>query len=132
MQDNKRIVTEFLRALGKGDSAGVKAVLSDDAVAICTGTCLLSGSRNTAEVLTAVGMLSQGTKNGIEVKILNLTAEDERVSAEWEGRAVLADGRAYNNQYHFLFSLRNGKIYQLKEYMDTKLVQELFSPPAAA
>jgi ketosteroid isomerase-like protein len=132
MSDNKAIVRTFMQALGTGDAAAMQPLLADDMVAICTGTCLLSGSRNAAEILAAVGMLSQVTQNGIEFKILNLTAEDDRVATEAEGYSTLVNGTPYNNQYHFLFFIRAGKIYKLKEYMDTKLVQDSLGPILAA
>ena len=131
MSDNKRLVTAFMQALGKGDAAAMKPLLADDMVAICTGTCLLSGSRNAAEILAAMGMLMQATKNGIEFKILNLTAEEDRVAVEAEGYSTLVTGTPYNNQYHFLFFIRNGKVYRLKEYMDTKMVQDCLGPLVA-
>jgi uncharacterized protein len=132
MRDNKSIVKEFLLGLGAGDVEKVRSVIAEDISAVCTGTCVMSSTRNFADVLGAVGMLKQATKNGIDVRILNLTAEDDRVSAEWEGRATLANGTPYNNQYHFLCFVRNGKIYRINEYMDTKLVQECFGPMMAA
>jgi uncharacterized protein len=131
MRDNKSVVKEFLLGLGAGDVEKVRSVIAEDISAVCTGTCVMSTTRNHAEVLAAIGMLKQATKNGIEVRILNLTAEEDRVSAEWEGRATLANGKPYNNQYHFLCFVRNGRIYRINEYLDTKLVQEVFGPMMA-
>jgi uncharacterized protein len=128
MSDNKKLVTAFMQALGKGDAEAMKPLLTADMVAVCTGTCLLSGSRNAAEILGAVGMLKQATKNGIDFKLLNLTAEEDRVAVEAEGYSTLVNGTPYNNQYHFLFFIRDGKVCRLKEYMDTKLVQDSLGP----
>jgi uncharacterized protein len=128
MADNKSVMLDFLQALGKGDAEAMKAVLTEDAKAVCTGTCMMSGTRDRAEILSALAMLSQVTKNGIEFKVLNLTAEADRVSCEFEGVSTLANGKPYNNQYHFLAFFRNGKIALIKEYMDTKLVDDSFRP----
>ena len=128
MADNKQVVREFLKALGSGDVEAMKKLLTEDAKAVCIGTCIMSGTRDKAEILAALTMLGQVTKNGIEFKILNMTAEADRVSCEFEGVSTLANGKSYNNQYHFLVFLRDGKISLVKEYMDTKLVDDCWGP----
>jgi uncharacterized protein len=128
MADNKQVMRDFLKALGSGDAAAMEKLLTDDVKAVCTGTCVMSGTRSRAEILGALAMLSSVTQKGIEFKILNLTAEADRVSCEFEGCSTLANGTPYNNQYHFLVFLRDGRICLIKEYMDTKLVEERFRP----
>jgi ketosteroid isomerase-like protein len=49
-----------------------------------------------------------------------VTAEGDRVAVEAESFAKLANGKTYNNTYHFLFVFRNGKICHSKEYNDSK------------
>lgn len=128
MQDNKSVVREFLSALGAGDAERLKSVITEDIAAICTGTSVLSGTRHHAEILATTAGLKQVTQNGIDFKILNLTAEDDRVACEAEGRSILVTGTPYNNQYHFLFTLRDGKVCGLKEYIDTKLADAVLGP----
>jgi ketosteroid isomerase-like protein len=132
MTDNKQVVREFLKALGSGDAAKMKPLLADDAVAICTGTSIMAGSRSKEVILSTLGMLHQVTKAGIEFKILHLTEEAGRVAAEVEGTSTIVTGVPYNNQYHFLFFFRNGQIYRIKEYLDSKLTDEIFRPLMAA
>ncbi len=128
LAENKAVVTRFIQALGSGDADTIASLMHDDIAAVCTGTSLLSGTRGHADICTAVGMLGQMTQGGIAFTILSLTAEDERVSCEVEGRSTLVNGTPYDNQYHFLFSLRDGKVVRLKEYMDTKLVDDALGP----
>jgi len=128
MADNKRVVLDFLKALGSGNAEAMEKLLTDDAKAMCMGTCLMSGTRGRAEILGVLDLLGKLTKNGIEFKVLNMTAEADRVSCEFEGVSTLANGKSYNNQYHFLVFLRDGKISLVKEYMDTKLVDDCWGP----
>lgn len=128
MEDHKAIVRRFLTALGKGDVDTLKTLITDDVAAVCTGTSIVSGTRNYADICTTAGFLNKVTRNGIEFRILTMTAEEDRVSCEVEGRSTLANGKSYNNQYHFLFFLRNGKVRILKEYIDTKLADETLGP----
>jgi ketosteroid isomerase-like protein len=48
------------------------------------------------------------------------------VAVETESYAELNNGRIYNNDYHFLFIVRDGKIHQVKEYLDTIHTNEVF------
>jgi ketosteroid isomerase-like protein len=125
LEANKAVAREFLAALGQADKARVSAVLGADCRAIATGTCTLSGERDRDAVLSTVDMLQEATQNGIAFSTISMTAEEDRVSAEVEGRSILTSGKPYNNQYHFLFYVQDGKIMRLKEYFCTKLVEDV-------
>ena len=102
--------------------------MTQDVAAICTGTCVLSGTRGYSDICSAARMLKSVAPEGIEFDVLYLTAEADRVAAEIAGKATLINGTPYNNQYHFLFFLHDGRIYKIKEYMDTKLVDAALGP----
>ena len=57
---------------------------------------------------------------GVEMKVHGVTAEGDRVAVEAESYGKLANGKVYNNTYHFLFLFRDGKIHLSKEYNDSK------------
>ena len=48
------------------------------------------------------------------------TAEADRVAVEMHSHAVFRNGKTYNNTYHYLFTIREGRIAMGKEYLDTK------------
>ena len=64
---------------------------------------------------------------GIRFTLHSLTAEGDRVAAEVESYAPLVNGKVYNNHYHMLFEIRDGKIAIVKEYADTAHAREVFS-----
>jgi uncharacterized protein len=127
-EDNKAIGLKFVEALGACDAQAVRSVISDDVVAVAKGTGIGAGTRNYAEIIAVFEMFSQVTKTGLNPKILSVTAEDDRVVVEWEGNCTLVNGAQYNNQYIHVFFLRDGKIYKLNEYFDTKLTNEVLGP----
>jgi ketosteroid isomerase-like protein len=45
---------------------------------------------------------------------------------EERGEAPTKDGRSYNNTYCIVLTLRNGKISQIREYLDSELVTAIF------
>jgi len=61
----------------------------------------------------------------------NLIAEEDRVVVEGRDEAPTKDGRAYNNTYCIVVTLRNGKISQIREYLDSELVSAIFGPRIA-
>ncbi|MGE3141818.1 MAG: nuclear transport factor 2 family protein [Hyphomonadaceae bacterium] len=59
--------------------------------------------------------------NGMKMHIRTATAEEDRVSVEAKGECTLANGFQYDNTYHFLFEVRDGKIFRMREYNDPRL-----------
>jgi ketosteroid isomerase-like protein len=125
---NKAIGVKFVEALGACDAQAVKTLISGDLVAVAKGTGIGAGTRNYAEVIAVFEMFSQVTKSGLNPKILSVTAEDDRVVVEWEGNCTLVNEAQYNNHYVHVLFLRDGKIYRLNEYFDTKLTDDVLGP----
>jgi ketosteroid isomerase-like protein len=65
-------------------------------------------------------------KSGVAMTILGSTAEGDRVAIEAEAYGELKNGKIYNNTYHFLFLFRDGRIFQAKEYNDSKHAADTF------
>ena len=49
-----------------------------------------------------------------------VVAEGEVVVVEHRLSAILPNGRSYVNDYCFLFEVRDGKVWRIREYMDTR------------
>ena len=62
----------------------------------------------------------------IKVHIDPLMAEGERVVLEARGEAQTKDGRAYDNSYCIVVTVRDGKVSQVREYLDAELVTRVF------
>ena len=73
------------------------------------------------------GILSQFPE-GLHFRVTGITAGGDRVAVEAESEGHHQNGRTYHNQYHFLFILRDGKIVQMKEYLDTMRAHEFLVP----
>ena len=61
-----------------------------------------------------------------QLKIHHMTAEDDRVAVEAETDSMMLSGKRYNNAYHFVFKLRDGKFYEVREYSCSHLAQTCF------
>jgi hypothetical protein len=53
------------------------------------------------------------------VDFKNLYADGRTAILETRLRATLASGRDYDNDYCFIFELKDGRVHRVREYMDT-------------
>jgi ketosteroid isomerase-like protein len=129
--DNRQIVTDFMKVFGGGDVEKTLSFLADDATWWVGGTIDgVSGTRDKAAFAEMLSGLAAATRTGaISLKPLAWTAEGERVAVETESYSELNNGRVYNNAYHFLFIVRDGKIHEVREYLDTEHTRAVFLAP---
>ena len=121
---NKQITIEFFEALSTGSNKYLD-FYTDDSIIWTAGNNSIGGTRTKKEVVTFAENILSAFPSGITFNITGITAEDERVAVEVSGEAIHASGEKYNNQYHFLLRIKDGKILELKEYMDTQLAAKI-------
>jgi hypothetical protein len=129
VRTNKTIAANFLNAIGSGDVETVRRLAAQDLVFVTAGKSKASGTydlETLARLLAVFPAIMSG--GGIRFEFLNFTAEDDRVACEARGYAKVISGEEYNNEYHFLITLRDGKISRLVEYLDTTLVETVLLP----
>lgn len=129
-EQNKQTVKHFMEVFSSGDVEATMALMAETATWWVAGTMPISGTYDKAqfrELLSGVG----GSCKGGAIKLMPkaFTAEGERVAVETESLADLNNGRHYNNHYHFLFLVRDGKIAGVKEYLDTMHTNAILCTP---
>ncbi len=68
---------------------------------------------------------------GLRFTILGTTAEEDRVAVEAESYGYTRQGKLYNNVYHLLVLLKDGKIRTAREYLDSGHATEVLERPDA-
>jgi ketosteroid isomerase-like protein len=128
---NKSIVLEFMEVFSQGDVEEILACMSDDATWWVGGTMPgISGTKDKHAFGQMLGGLSKLTRTGaISLTPKAWTCEGSRVAVETESYSELNNGRVYNNQYHFVFEIRDGKITSIREYLDTQHTHSVFLAP---
>lgn len=129
IQDNKQTVREYLVHLRNGAIPDLLEAMSEDATWWILGNPQLfpsAGTKSKADMARIWGNLFSHMKGGLEMTVVGMVAEGDKVAAEIRSHADLADGRVYDNQYHMLFTLRQGKIVEVREYADTLLIANMF------
>lgn len=126
--DNKAIVAEFFEIFSKGDVSGVIDRMHDDGSWWVSGA--IEGMSGTYPKATLGGLLDGARalyrEGALRITPTSMTAEDDRVAVEATSFATMEDGRIYANSYHFLVTLRDGKVATVREYMDTIHARETF------
>lgn len=128
---NKALVTEFMEVFSKGDVNAILAMMDDSATWWVAGTMEgISGTKDKQGFGEMLGGMSEGVEGGaIRLTPEAFTAEGDRVAVETESYAELKNDRVYNNLYHFVFEVRDGKIQSIKEYLDTEHTRAIFLAP---
>lgn len=132
MTTNKSAAMAWLDALQGGDIDAFRDSMTEDVVHEIMGSCLFSGVRNRDQSCELLGQLLQIIPDGVRFEIDAVTVEEDRAAVMMHGFADLPGGASYNNVYHVLFRVRDGKICQIDEFADTKLVDETFAKLALA
>jgi len=129
--ENKKVVLGFVEALSSGNIEAAKAALADDATWWIPGSLPVSGThRGKKAIFEDFFGKAQALfqPNSVSIQVRNAIAEGDCVAVEWVARGKSAKGKTYENYYHLMFEVKNGKIQAVREYVDTLYAKEvLFS-----
>jgi ketosteroid isomerase-like protein len=125
IERNKEVARQFIENMSNNNVAAIIESYDDDVKIYTMGNTLISGVVNKTQAKEFAGQVLNAFPKGIKFVIHNLTAEDDRVAIEAESFADHVSGKYYNNKYHFFMRLKDGKVTELKEYMDTEMVTEV-------
>jgi ketosteroid isomerase-like protein len=132
IEKNKAGALRFLEALGRCDAAGMVEAMADDGIAQTMGNTPISETRTRAQILAGAPLILSALPHGLEMKIHTVIAEGDSVAVEAESIGLHVSGKTYNNKYHWLFRMRDGKVALAREYMDTQHVADVFCGDKAA
>jgi uncharacterized protein len=122
---NKHIMQRFFEAMNRGDVAAIVEAYAPDGSVETMGRTLISGVFDRTQIAVAAGRVYDVFPAGIRFEIHAMTAEGDRIAIEAESFARHVSGKAYNNKYHFLARLRDGKLVSFKEYCDTEHITDV-------
>jgi ketosteroid isomerase-like protein len=125
---NKKIVQQFYEAGNRGDMETCFGLIADDITWTNMGSTSLSGTYSGKGELMErlLGPLFGQLKQGIHMQVQRLVAEGDYVVAQTSGSAETMDGRPYNNSYCWVIRIKDGKLSEVTEFLDTELVTSVF------
>jgi ketosteroid isomerase-like protein len=132
MNEARDVLVHYLDALTDGDVERIRAHFTEDATWRLHGDLPLAGIREGRDeildfLVSAGALYAPGTQN---FTFGEITAEGERAVLEWRVRGVSAHtGLTYDNEYCGVFVVRDGRIAEVREYLDTlHAARALFGP----
>jgi uncharacterized protein len=127
----RAVLQDYLDALTAGDLESIADSFAVDATWWLHGDLPLSGTKAgraaIMEFLVSAGSLYQpGTQ---KFSFGEITADDDRAVLEWRVSGIAAaTGEAYDNSYCGVFVIRDGRIAEVREYLDSlHVAQVLFA-----
>jgi ketosteroid isomerase-like protein len=123
-QQRKDAALRFLGGMADGDAAALRTMLADDArwwvPPSVEGRVARPLDGADAVARLAGGVTTSSFRPGTTTwHVLHVTAEEDRVSVLAQRHAVGANGRAYENDYHWLFRFAGDLIAEIWEVLDT-------------
>ena len=132
IEANKELVRSWVEALSAGDADAVCEMYAPELRYYVVGDWPLGGSfgrdymeRNCRDVFKVF-------PRGLNFSAERLVAEGDWVCLEMRSSGEHVGGRTYANHYSYWFEIKDGKITQLKEWLDTKLANEVLCGDDAA
>lgn len=127
LEKTRQLALTFLDHCFKGNMVEAMAMLAPDATWWVLGDpekVKVAGTRTMAQIERFLKNIRRGFPEGLKPDILGVTAEGERVAVEATSTALMSNGAAYANRYHFLIKVRNGRVTEMREYLDTYAAYE--------
>ena len=125
IEENKRVVLEFLDHQYSFHMEEAFALVADDATWWMPGKLPFSGTYSKAEIRAVFDTVPSRFVGVPDMRITTVTAEDDRVAVEVEGHGTSVTGFEYDNTYHMLFRVRDGKIASCRNHQDINHIREM-------
>ena len=119
------VVKEWFDRVSKGDGPGAMELFDADVEYVLRGTTPVSGTyRGLKSVVDDFLVPWRKQIDGeIVLDVHEIISQGDRVVVLSRGRAKTIFGHDYDNDYCFVFRVKEGRITHVDEYLDTALVE---------
>lgn len=125
--DPRTVLRRYVAALQAGDAVTIRDSFADDATwTLHAGDLPLSGTWEGRDAIiddflgAALGYYEPGS---VDIDVTAMIAEGPHVVLQWTSRARTRSGEPYENGCLGVFTVRDGRIQSVREYMDTLYAQ---------
>ena len=135
--DSKSVLRRYVAAVQAGDEQAIRGMFAEDASwTIHAGQLPISGTwtgRDTIVEEFLARAMAYYQPGSVSLEITGMIAERDHIVLQWTSRARTRDGLPYENGCIGVFTIREGRIQEVREYMDTLYASEVaFSGPVTA
>jgi hypothetical protein len=128
MTDNREIVARAFEAMGRSDIAPLIALMADDFAWVVEGKSRFSRRIEGKAAVEAelLRPLFDTFATPYRFAIDEIIAEGDRIVLLGRGQVRTKWGKDYDNHYCFVIRMAGGRMVELREYLDTALVEGVF------
>lgn len=129
IETNKTIATRFCELFTAGDIQGTLDLMTDDVnywVLGRTDVIPSAGPHTKAQMGRIFQIIHERIPAGVTLTAKSIIGEGDEIALEAESLGTLQNGRVYNNLYHIRMRMRDGKIAEAREYLDTQHVHAVW------
>jgi len=124
-EQNKQIIEQMFVAQLTNDMDTYSRILADD----LQWKIMQAGLERPRSKTEMIDML-QGVHRSLSGKwtkeAVHMVAEGDYVACEAVAMMELANGNVYNQTYHYVYRLREGQVFEVREYVDTLAAYRAF------
>lgn len=120
-QEAKDVALGVVQALKGNDLKALRNLLLPSAKWTIVGVAELDIDTFCAQFQHMLGIAVER-----DLQIVSAIAEGDMVSVETVGRNTYSDGRVYSNTYCQVYRVQDGKVVEVREYMDTAGAKAFF------
>ncbi|MGF1429955.1 nuclear transport factor 2 family protein [Kitasatospora sp. LaBMicrA B282] len=128
----KEIVARYVQAVIDGDLAAIRDSFTPDATWEYPGDLPLSRTWTGRDAIVDDFLVGAGAyfapDGAPRVTLTGLLADGDRVIAEWTALGTAKGGGRYDNRCLGIFTVRDGRIAAVREYLDTRMVGRVLFP----
>lgn len=121
-ETSKKVVLDYLSAQGRGDGETMAALLADDVQWRPPRGVPIGQPTGRDTVLQT--MAEAGAKffdlSTMKVEVKWIIAEGDKVVIRQSAKAKAANGNDYENEYVWVYIVRDGRIAEIEEHVDSK------------
>ncbi len=125
IEQHKQIAATFFQHISAGNFQTALAMMNEDATYWILGrrdVIPSAGANDRARMERIFNAMTERMDSPLQMRIKSAIGEGDRVAMEMESHGTLKNGRVYNNQYHLLMRIADGRIAEVREYLDTQHV----------
>jgi ketosteroid isomerase-like protein len=117
---SREIVSKWFELFNAGKDADAFDLVADDVYWVAPGSGSTAAQFTKAQLRGfRAAVVNHSIAGKFEILPKGWTVEGERVAVQAECQVPLKNGKLYNNFYHMLFIVRDSKIREVYEYVDT-------------
>jgi len=128
IEENKQIARNLFENMSNLKFEAMLDAIAEDVRWFVLGGTYFGETMNKEQLRKSLRPVKVGVPNGLNLKISRVIAEGDNVVVEAEGNAPTAGNKTYHNKYVWVLTIRNGKVVEGREFMDTMHVLETFGP----